>query len=621
MSGQNNNNVPSEFHNIDAQTAQSMLDRMDSMREFLMGLVGGSASTSDVDPQAPPQAPPPPPVVSTTSGITGSTTSGITGSTTSGITGSTTSGITGSTTSGITGSTGSTHSLSSTLERNIQVELAGGSAGVGSVAGADVTVPSPRVTFDTATVPDPTPPKSTDLTLTATPAFKSLPYDSEQNLQVLATIQAPEFQSDSRAPVDLVVVVDRSGSMQGEPLRLVKETLKFIVSQLSNCDHLAVVSYGSDVTTVLEFTRMDQDGKDLAERRIETIHHNGYTNLCGGLVRGVDLIRERPENERADVSSVLLLTDGLANENYKDATSIMRACVNPAFAQRQPTTKEADLDLPCTINTFGFSANHDPKMLKSIAEGGGGMFYFIQSADMIVSSFADCLGGLLSTTSQNLRLDIITNDGVAIQNVCTRFKVEEDAAGVHCVVHIPDMQSEERREILINLTLDSCGTAATFGALGMRLAYFNTIDDTDAVTACDLSIVRCEDGAQDTIPDLDVDRANNREVATTAMEEAVRMADQGDFEGARALLTSAAESIRASASEADDFCQALSRELDDISKQLVSRSAYNDGMQHTMTTTVTSHAYQRSGGTGGAAQAGYVTTSRQTTLDASSQTS
>jgi uncharacterized protein YegL len=66
---------------------------------------------------------------------------------------------------------------------------------------------------------------------------------------------------DFRAPIDLVTVVDTSGSMSGTSLELVKTTLHFIVKEFNHKDKLSIVSFNSSITTPLKFTAMDAVGK------------------------------------------------------------------------------------------------------------------------------------------------------------------------------------------------------------------------------------------------------------------------------------------------------------------------------------------------------------------------
>jgi Mg-chelatase subunit ChlD len=473
--------------------------------------------------------------------------------------------------------------------------------------------------------------------------------NDERTVKVLASVRAPVYEAEKRAPVDLVIVVDRSGSMQGNPIALVKQTLGFIVTQLSPRDRLAVVSYGTDVVVELPLERMDEAGKAKANRKIKQIQISGCTNLSGGLVRAVEVLRDRDSSDWNDVSSILLLTDGQPNEGYTSVPDILRACKDPEFAakgedlcgregraeirKRKQIAKarmdaglpelkpeegdekpENTLSLPGTINTFGFSAQHDSKFMQAIGEAGGGMFYYIENADSIGTAFSDCLGGLLSTTSQKLKLSITAANGATIKKVHTRFDLEELTPGASYVVSVTDMQSEETREVLFLVEVPEVPDAMDDHAVvELRLEYFNAIAKASEAISCAASIRRTDGDApdDDEIADLTVDRSYNREAAADAMDAATKAGDAGHIDRARSILTDAIGAIQASRSREDPFCVALVQDMESIVKKLVSRQAYHDSVQHTLYSNVSSHGQQRTTVTSGMqAQDTYTTTSR-----------
>lgn len=412
------------------------------------------------------------------------------------------------------------------------------------------------------------------------------------------------------------------------------------------------MSYGTDVTVEFPLTRMDSAGKARVERKIRQIAINGCTNLSGGLQRGVEILRERDDEDKNEVSSVLLLTDGLANEGYTAATDILRACRDPAFAAASPTDRGMPLGprfgyrqqvssntfqfratappviqgglppaaqvsatspddekvrpddekpanllaLPGTINTFGFSARHDPKLLQAIAEAGGGMFYFIENAEGIAEAFSDCLGGLLSTTSQRLRLTLTAANGSTIRKVHTRFDLKEEIAGAKYVVEVSDMQSEEKREVLFSVEVpDLPESMPRHDVVSLELEYYNAIKKQDESCSAAGWVSRPAEDPQgaDGDVDLSVDRSFNREAAANAMDSATQVGDLGDIAKARSILTDAIGAIKGSPSRNDPFCLALVEDMEGILKNLVDRVSYETTCQKQLYTNVSSHGRQR----------------------------
>ena len=109
-----------------------------------------------------------------------------------------------------------------------------------------------------------------------------------------------------RAPVDLVVVIDRSGSMSGEKLELVGKVLHFVAQHLKSIDRLSIVTYDSNVEELVSLMNITHKNRDEIDAKIERIYARGGTNLSGGLLKGMNIMKNR--TVKADVASVLLFT-------------------------------------------------------------------------------------------------------------------------------------------------------------------------------------------------------------------------------------------------------------------------------------------------------------------------
>ncbi|EQC26458.1 hypothetical protein SDRG_15703 [Saprolegnia diclina VS20] len=139
-------------------------------------------------------------------------------------------------------------------------------------------------------------------------------------------IVAPPCEESDRKPIDLVVVLDRSGSMSGSKLDLCKQTLDFLAHELSPHDRVSLVTYDTYVTTNLRLTKMTPAGKALLASKVQGVHAGSCTNLSGGLLAGLEEVQSssRPDSgEPNPVQSVLLLTDGLANAGISSRSGLV----------------------------------------------------------------------------------------------------------------------------------------------------------------------------------------------------------------------------------------------------------------------------------------------------------
>ena len=103
-----------------------------------------------------------------------------------------------------------------------------------------------------------------------------------------------------------------------------------------------------------------------------------------------------PHDIATKVESVLLFTDGKANYGITNPKTLEKAARNTIMQIARNTN----------LFTFGYGTEHDANMLRTIAEAGNGLFYFIENQESIPESFCDCLGGLLSVAAQNLVLTL-----------------------------------------------------------------------------------------------------------------------------------------------------------------------------------------------------------------------
>lgn len=226
--------------------------------------------------------------------------------------------------------------------------------------------------------------------------------------KVLVTVRAPAVAAEDeqthrrkRKPIDLVAVLDTSGSVAGAPEELLRRSLGFLVQQLcadestNICegDRLAVVTFADEAKVILPLTRMNSDGKSIAETVISRIKAGGGTNLSAGVFRGLDIVETR--TDARPVTSVLLLTDGLSNRGVLDA-SRLKLGVEMALQR---------IGAPTSLFTFGVGDTHDANGLVEMARASaGGVYSFLEGAEEIPASLEKCIGGLFSVLAQNVRV-------------------------------------------------------------------------------------------------------------------------------------------------------------------------------------------------------------------------
>jgi len=133
-------------------------------------------------------------------------------------------------------------------------------------------------------------------------------------------VEAPKFETTSRPSLDIVAVLDVSGSMSGQKISLVRKSMRRLIRNLGSQDRVCLVTFDSRVETVMDFCTLNEGNKQRAYDIISGLKAGTSTALCGGVVEGVQQLLNNRVN---DVASVLLFTDGQANVGFRDTTAIV----------------------------------------------------------------------------------------------------------------------------------------------------------------------------------------------------------------------------------------------------------------------------------------------------------
>lgn len=115
--------------------------------------------------------------------------------------------------------------------------------------------------------------------------------------------------AEERSPVNIALVLDRSGSMSDEKLNAAKEAARMAVQRLDADDIFSFITYNSTIGVVVPATKVS-DREDFL-RAIDQISSDGNTAPFGGVAKGSGEVRKFLSKER--VNSMILLSDGIAH--------------------------------------------------------------------------------------------------------------------------------------------------------------------------------------------------------------------------------------------------------------------------------------------------------------------
>ncbi len=353
----------------------------------------------------------------------------------------------------------------------------------------------------------------------------------EHQLYLMARIKAgANPNAQKRRPLNLSVVLDRSGSMAGDKLSYVKKATQFLVQHLGAQDRFSLVTYDQKVAVHIAPTSVIH--KDNLSSSIETIMSGGTTNLSGGWLQGCQLVAEGLAEGQSN--RVMLLTDGLANEGVTDSNRLV------AMARQK---REEGV----TTTTMGVGMDFNEDLLTRMANEGGGAFYFIDNPDQAPKIFAEELNDLLSVVGQNLVITLTLSSKVSSVKYLNTYPMEKGAGNM--TFRLGDLFADEIKTLLLELTIPALQMLGEVEVAWLRFDYDELAEERVTHRTLELPI------KVNTVRDEDYhEGAPNAEVAKTALllraaqarEEAIKYADKGEFDKAKQTLSDIAEIIQRS---------------------------------------------------------------------------
>ena len=488
---------------------------------------------------------------------------------------------------------------------------------------------------------DPPPPT---LTVKTAPEYSSVGVEADMKTVVacvnLKARELPDDDDNHRAPVDIIVALDVSGSMTGSKLELCKKTLRLLLRVLFAEDRFGLICYSGDAFIEVPVQKMSETNKKSSLEKIAKLRARDCTNISSAVGLTYQEMRQI-ENPNA-VQTVFLLTDGHANAGIKNARDLVEFTKN-FFAgdstEREEDTTRNSVDRnsadsndnsmlssvtaaatrvhPISLHCFGFGTDHNSNLLESMSSTSpGGSYYFVESDVDVGSAFGDALGGILSVVAQNVVVTLTVPEeaktrGVEIVNVYHDHNVKRDN-GSYTVV-VGDFYAEETRDVLFEVRL-AVGASAEEGLAAhaaVAVAYTDTLKMVPAgaeATTCD--IFR-PPGSEVSSADPHVDVQWTRYQTAEAMARANEMARANNFAGAKEHLQGTKLRIRGTrvgkSSAFTETLASLEADVETLEDGLRSESEFKKRGTHNFSNFAKTHRTQRrmKGASSGAADMMY----------------
>ncbi|WPF88061.1 VWA domain-containing protein [Cyanobacterium aponinum AL20118] len=348
--------------------------------------------------------------------------------------------------------------------------------------------------------------------------------DSVTNLDVIVRITIPEIQTNrQRPPLNLGLVIDRSGSMGGDKIRYARQAAIYAVQQLSESDRISVTIYDDQVEVIIP--SQNATDKQNIINRINGITPRNMTALYDGWLEGATQVSKYLQPER--LSRVILLSDGLANVGETNP-DVIGNDVNGLSKRGVNTT------------TMGIGDDFNEDLMQGMALSGDGNYYFIQNPDQLPSIFNAELQGIMATIGQKVSLGINAFSPVELVDVFNDLeKTEFDN------YKLPNLVAGNDIDVVLRLKIPAMTNSVPL--VDFRLAYDDNETQSRKVTHHQLQLPVVNSAQlHDYLFNEEVKAKVAQLMASRAKEEAIASLDRGDVWGTKERLQEAKEEMMAS---------------------------------------------------------------------------
>ena len=257
------------------------------------------------------------------------------------------------------------------------------------------------------------------------------------------TLQAEEATVPGNGEVrnvDMVIVLDRSGSMKGSKIENARRAVLNLLSDLSSKDRFALVTYADGVHIASGLLNVTDVNRTHMVSAVKSLRVGGGTNLGAGLQAGINILKS-VNHETNAAAKVILISDGLANKGITDIKSlgaIAGVAVNEEFA----------------VSTVGVGVDFDEYLMTAIADRGTGSYYYLENPSAFADIFRKEFYHTRTATVTNLKVAIPMKNGVVLTDAAG-YPVSKQNG--NAVFYPGNLRPGQTRNLFLTLQVPTAG--------------------------------------------------------------------------------------------------------------------------------------------------------------------
>jgi Ca-activated chloride channel homolog len=323
--------------------------------------------------------------------------------------------------------------------------------------------------------------------------------------------------SESRPPINVALVLDRSGSMRGARIEAAKEAARMALARLGHDDIASLVAYNHNVETLRPAGRLVSH--DSFTSAIDRLEADGRTALYAGVTEGGRQV-ERHLNDR-QINRVILMSDGLAN-------------VGPSSPGELAKLGQILGSKGISVTTIGLGLGYNEDLMQRLALASDGNHAFAEHPEDLIRIFNAEFGDALSIAAQDIEIIIEVRAGFRPVRVLGRHA---DIEGTRVKVRFNQLTALNERYLIVELDASASAPTPEVDVATIETGYLDLQSGTrrKATTRVAAS-VSDEKARQEASRNNEIMSEITTQIATERSEKAVELRDKGDLSGARQLL-------------------------------------------------------------------------------------
>jgi len=243
---------------------------------------------------------------------------------------------------------------------------------------------------------------SDPVTLSAETVQDKILKDVDGQVTVALNLTAASLPTEEGKPApsaDLVIVLDRSGSMEGQKLADARMGVVGLLDHLRPDDRLALVTYSNGVQTSSPLMSMTNANRRQVAAIVNQIRAGGGTHLSAGLQRGINCLLNASGGGRQ--RKVILISDGLANQGVTGAEALGRMA-------------SAAVENRFSVSTVGVGLDFNEIVMTAIADHGAGRYHFLEDPRVLARVFETELQTSRQVAAADVGIRIPLGSGVSL---------------------------------------------------------------------------------------------------------------------------------------------------------------------------------------------------------------